>query len=238
MLIKEKVRKINRDRLMSLVKTVVYWYLHRKTRKIVFGVLMMVAAGFLSPSLGQMLLIFWANGFNTELVDTTLIVMLCIGVLFAFLAIFELVWLGPKFEKIANRHRNMIDAFRKYLSYCDRNEFVREMNLIQNRLYVTEEQYEMVRGWTELGGNVKGCFVKLEYEDKVTKFHKDIHEFNEFCGFELHDYKNNGCNHVIRDADFAQRKDKLLQLTDELKKDLNELHELFKNLDNKVLLAF
>lgn len=229
---------MNFDKLHSLVKKFVYWYLHRSTRRLVFGALLLVAGGFLAPSFWPTMLIYFLNDFNAEQVDTVQNTMLFIGVFFVFLAIAELICIGPFFEKKANRHRNMIDAFRKYLSYCDRNEFVREMNLIQNRLYVTDEQYEMVRGWTELGGNVKGCFVKQEYEDKVTKFHKDIHEFNEFCGFELHDYKNNGCNHVIRDADFAQRKDKLLQLTDELKKDLNELHELFKNLDNKVLLAF
>lgn len=229
---------MNFDKLHGLVKRFVYWYLHRSARRLVFGALLLVAGGFLAPSFWPTLLIYFVNDFDPEQIDTTLNIMLFIGLFFAIFAIAELICIGPFFEKKANRHRNMIDAFKKYLSYCDKKTFMSEMNQIQNTLCVTDDQYNMVREWTELGADVKGCFVKSEYEERVLKFHKDIHKFNEFCGSELHDYKNNGCNHVIRDADFAQRKEKLLQLTDELKKDLNELHELFKYLDNKVLIAF
>ena len=229
---------MNFDRLWSFVKKVVYWYLHRSTRRLVFGALLLVAGGFLSQSFWPTMLIYFLNDFKAEQIDTVQNTMLFIGVFFVFLAIAELIYIGPFFEKKANKHRNMMDAFKKYLSYCDKNIFMREMNQVQNRLYVTDDQYNMVRNWTKLGGNVKGCFVKPEYEEKVLKFHQNMHEFNEFCGFELHDNNNDGRNYVIKDAGFAQRKDKLLQLTDKLKDDLNELHELFNYLDNKVLLAF
>lgn len=230
---------MNSDRLLRFVKTVVYWYLHRSTRKLVFLALMGIAGGFLAPSIKTFVLIYFLNDYNVEQTTTILdIIMPIIGTIFVLLALAELIYIGPFFEKKANRHRNMIDAFKKYLSYCDKNKFISEMDLIQDRLYVTDDQYNMVRGWTALGRNVKGCFVKQQYEDQVLKFHKALHAFNNFCDSDLHDYKNDGCNHVIRDADFVQRKDKLLQLTDELKKDLNELHGLFKYLDNMVLLAF
>lgn len=222
------------DKIMVVIKAVFNWYIHRKARKIVFDALMLIASGFLAPSGIQIVLMALSDGFDMDLVDTKLCILLGIGTFFAILAIAEYLWIGKVFEKKAEIHRTKLNKLNGYLSVRTRSAFVHDMNDIKKTGIVKDSTLIYFSNWTRLGASMKDCFDESENNDKVLKFHKDMHALIAFCSNNLYDPKNDGNNVLINLANLP----KLKKMAEDLCADLDDLHDLLKKLDRKILLAF